>query len=196
VDDLTTRVVSCGPPVADTAIRIDGPGEVGEIVVRSPSLATRYLGDPERSAHAFTAGGEYRTGDIGFLRDGELYVIGRVDDMMSVGGRNIIAGEIESRMTGDPRVRPGGCVVIDVDLSGQRRLVVLSEPSAADVDFVAVAQEMRRTAAEVAGVGIHECIFVPRGSLPKSPSGKIQRFRCRSLAANPEAVTLARVRVG
>jgi fatty-acyl-CoA synthase len=194
--ELATRVVSCGPPVADTSIRIDGPDDVGEIVVRSPSLATGYLADPERTARAFTADGEFHTGDLGFLRDGELYVIGRKDDMMSVGGRNIIASEIESRITGDTRVRPGGVVLVDVDLLGTRRLVVLSEPSAANIDFVDTAQSMRRTAAEVAGVGIHECIFVPRGSLPKSPSGKIQRFRCRVLAANPETITLARVRVG
>ena len=194
--ELTTRVVSCGPPVADTSIRIDGPGDVGEIVVRSTSLATGYLGEPARTAQAFTPQGEFRTGDLGFVRDGELYVIGRKDDMMSVGGRNIIAGEIESRIGEDSRVRSGSCVLVDVDLLGKRELVVLSEPATADIDFVDTAQSMRRTAADVAGIGIRECIFVPRGSLPKSPSGKIQRFRCRRLAASPETITLARVRVG
>lgn len=193
--ERTTRVVSCGPAMADTEIRIDGSGDIGEIVVRSASLARGYLADPDRTARAFVDG-EFRTGDLGFIRDGELYIIGRQDDMISVGGRNIIAGEIESRINEDPRMRQGSCVLVDVDLAGKRELVVLAEPASVDIDFVAAAQFIRRTASELAGIGVRECVFVPQGSLPKSPSGKIQRFRCRSLAADATAVTHARVRVG
>jgi fatty-acyl-CoA synthase len=193
---MTTRVVSCGPPVTNTSFRIEGSGDVGEIVVRSASLANGYLADPERTARVFTPDGEFRTGDFGFIRDGELYVVGRKDDMIPVGGRNIVAGEIESRINSDPRVRSGSCVLVDVDLDGKRELVVLVEPATVDIDFERTAQAMRRTAAEVAGIGVRECIFLPHGSLPKSPSGKIQRFRCRSLAADSATLTHARVRVG
>jgi fatty-acyl-CoA synthase len=192
----TTRVVSCGPPVNDTSLRIEGSSDVGEIVLRSASLANGYLADPERTARAFTPEGEFRTGDLGFIDDGELYVVGRKDDMIPVGGRNIIAREIESRINSDPRVRSGSCVLVDVDLDGKRELVVLVEPATVDIDFERTAQAMRRTAAEVASVGVRECIFLPHGSLPKSPSGKIQRFRCRSLAADSATLTHARVRVG
>jgi len=181
--------------MADTDIRIDGSGDIGEIVVRSASLSRGYLADPDRTARAFVDG-EFRTGDLGFLRDGELYIIGRKDDMISVGGRNIIAGEIEARINDDPRMRQGSCVLVDIDLAGKRELVVLAEPASVDIDFVQTAQFIRRTAVEVAGVGVRECIFVPQGSLPKSPSGKIQRFRCRSVAADTATVTHARVRVG
>jgi fatty-acyl-CoA synthase len=196
-DELTTRVTSCGPPVAGTDVRIDGGdgGVIGEIVVRSASLADGYLADEERSALAFRSG-ELYTGDLGFMRDGELYVIGRMDDMMSVAGRNIPAGEVESRLGLDPRIRDGACVLVDIDRDGQREMVVLSEPAVGDVDFAATARTVRREAADVAGIGIRECVFVPRGSLPKSPSGKVQRFRCRKLVTDAGSNTLARIRVG
>jgi len=191
-----TRVTSCGPPVDGAEVRIDGEeGAIGEIVVRSASLADGYLDDPQRTADAFR-GGELYTGDLGFMRGGELYVIGRKDDMMSVGGRNIPACEVESRLGQDPRIRDGACTLVDVDRDGRRELVVVSEPAGAHVDLRAIAQHARRAVAEVAGVGIRECVFVERGSLPKSPSGKVQRFRCRQLIVDPDAPTLARVRVG
>lgn len=190
----TTRITSCGPPMAGAEVRIDGPDDVGEIVVRSPALAQGYLGEPERTARTFR-GGELHTGDLGFVRDGELYVIGRADDMLSIGGRNIHAGEVESRLCRDHAIRAGSCVLVDVHEGGRQRLVVLSEPAVEEFDFATTAHAMRRTAASATGVGINECIFVERGALPKSPSGKIQRFRCRALA-NGGGPVLARIHVG
>ena len=61
---MTTRVVSCGPPMTDTSLRIVGSSDVGEVVLRSTSLANGYLADPERTARVFTPDGELRTGDL------------------------------------------------------------------------------------------------------------------------------------
>jgi fatty-acyl-CoA synthase len=189
-----TRVTSTGRPMPGVRVRIDGPGEVGEILVRSPSLATGYLEDPARSARTF-AGGELRTGDLGFMRDGELYVIGRDDDMMSIGGRNLNASEVESRLCQDHPLRAGGCVLVDVHDRGRKRLVVVAEPESEELDFTAMARAMRTTAASSSGISVHECVFLPRGSLPKSPSGKVQRFRCRQIVSD-RGPSLARVPVG
>jgi fatty-acyl-CoA synthase len=194
--ELTTKIVSTGSPVMGTEVRIEGPNDVGEILVKSASLALGYLGDPQRTALAFSGGRELRTGDMGFMRDGELYVVGRQDDMMAVNGRNIPAGEVECRLARDPRVRSGTCVLIDVHKRDKRELVVLSEPAQEGTDFQATARSMRKLAASAAGVGISECIFVARGTMPKSPSGKVQRFRCRQLISEESPDTLARVRVG
>jgi fatty-acyl-CoA synthase len=193
--EKTARMVSCGTPLPGTEVRIDGGDDVGEIVVKSPSLATGYLNDPERTARTFPGGTELRTGDVGFMRDGELYVIGRQDDVISVGGRNIHATELEWRLGRDPRIRSGSCTLIDVNDNGRRRLVVLSETVDDDVDFAAAAQSMRTTVASTAGIGINECLFAPRGTLPKSPSGKVQRFRCRQYASDERTPALARVRI-
>jgi fatty-acyl-CoA synthase len=192
--DTTTRIVSTGPPLAGVEVRVDGSNDVGEIVVESPSLATGYLNDLKRSARGFPSG-ELRTGDLGFVRDGELYVIGRRDDVISVGGRNIHATELESRLGEDPRVRTGTCALVDVNGAGARSLVVLSEPADDDVDFTATARSLRRIVSAAAGIGINECVFVRRGTLPKSPSGKVQRHRCRRLANGDGSAALARVRV-
>lgn len=193
-DAVVTRVVSTGPPMQGTTVRIDGGGDIGEIVVRSTSMARGYLDDPERSARAFTADGELRTGDLGFIRNGEVFVVGREDDMIAVNGRNVSALEVEARIGRDERLRAGSCVLVDVQMAGRRQLVVLTEPVEEQVDFAGAAREMRSVAAATAGIGLDECIFVPRGTLPKSPSGKVQRFRCRQLAT-ADGSALARVRV-
>lgn len=191
---LVAPIVSCGPPLPGASARIDGPGDIGEIVVKSPSLALGYLNDPRRTARTFVDG-ELRTGDLGFIQDGEVYVIGRQDDVISVNGRNIHATELESRLGRDERIRSGSCILVDVNENGRRRLMVLSEPAEDDVDFVDTARSMRKLVASTAGIGIDECVFLPRGSLPKSPSGKVQRFRCRELAVGGDGPELSRVRV-
>jgi fatty-acyl-CoA synthase len=194
--ELVTRMVSTGPPMVGAEVRIDGPGDVGEILVKSASLARGYLGDPQRTAKAFGDNGELRTGDVGFIRDGELYVVGRQDDMMAVNGLNVPAAEVECHLSRDPRVRDGACVLLDVHTNDRRELVVLSEPADDSTDFQVAAQSMRKLAATAAGVGISECIFLARGTMPKSPSGKPQRFRCRQLISDNSSDTLARIRVG
>jgi fatty-acyl-CoA synthase len=192
-EEKTARMVSSGTPLPRTEVWIDGPDDVGEIVVRSPSLASGYLNDPERTARTFPRPDELHTGDVGFIRDGHLYVIGRQDDVISVGGRNIHATELEWRLGRDPRIRSGSCTLIDLNEEDSRRLVVVSETSHDEIDFTATAQAMRATVATTAGIGIDECVFVPRGMLPKSPSGKVQRFRCRQLASDDRVPALARV---
>ncbi|SIR77716.1 AMP-binding protein [Williamsia sterculiae] len=195
-NDRAAAIVSCGPPMAGTDVWIDGDEEIGEIMVRSPSMATGYLDDPERTARTFPSPGVLRTGDRGFIRDGELYVIGRDDDMVSVGGRNVYTSILENRLGSDPRVRSGSCALVDVQRDEDRSLIVVLEPAAADIDFAATARSVRAAAATEAGIGISECVFVPRGQLPKSPSGKIQRFKCRAIAGGDDGNLLARVAVG
>lgn len=194
-DERTARVVSSGPPMVGTELHIDGPNEVGEIIVNSTSLATGYLNAVGRTERSFP-NGSLHTGDLGFIRDGELYVIGREDDMVSIGGRNVYTAAVEARLGQDDRIRSGSCAVVDVLEGGRRHLVVLAEPVDNNVDLTATAHDIRKTAGAEAGVGIQECIFVTRGSLPKSPSGKIQRFLCRGLVSEDGPHTLARIDVG
>jgi len=80
---------------------------------------------------------------------------------------------------------------VDVTEDGRRYLAVVAEPAEAGIDFTAAARSIRQVAAAEAGVGISEWVFVARGELPKSPSGKIQRFRCRALIVEGGPSTLA-----
>ncbi len=127
-DDSTSyEILSCGAPLRDMQVRIDGDGDVGEICVRSPCMAEGYFADEERTRATFIDG-ELRTGDWGFLDGGELFVVGRLDDMLVVGGRNIHASEVEAAIARETQVRAGNCAIVDVPMDGHSSLVMVAEP--------------------------------------------------------------------
>ena len=185
------RIVASGTALRDTEIRIDpsdqaeisSPGfgrEVGEICVRAPGLASGYHARPEKTAERFVDG-ELRTGDLGFLDGEQLYVLGRRDDMFVVAGRNVHAGELEAVIMLQPGVRPGGVAL--VDMPGDRdRIACLLETDPGFENTLGLARTISEITLARAGVRVRECIFVARGMLPKTPSGKAQRYRCRELA--------------
>jgi fatty-acyl-CoA synthase len=174
--------VSAGIQLDGTHVYIDGQGDVGEIVLRSRSLAQGYLGAPDATQARFTPDG-LRTGDLGFLSDGELFVTGRLDDLMCIGGRNLYARDLELAVARVAGVRPGNCAVVDVDTIDGTQLVAIIEPDLKHPDFSVMEEQIVAVARESAGARIMRCLFLPRGRLPKSPSGKIQRYRCREMAA-------------
>jgi fatty-acyl-CoA synthase len=185
-----SRIVGSGTALRGTELRIepeagdferlDSDRLVGEICLRSPGLASGYHADPERSAERFRDG-ELRTGDIGFFEGDQLYVLGRSDDMFVVAGRNIHAGELEALMMREPGVRPGSCALIDLRDESDR-VVCLIETETGFEEHDTLAKSIRHISVSRAGVRVRECVFVGRGVLPKTPSGKVQRFRCRELA--------------
>ncbi|SCL29771.1 AMP-binding protein [Micromonospora inyonensis] len=193
-DPAATRVVSTGRPCAGVEVDVAEPGRLSEIRVASPSLASGYFADAERTAARFVDG-RLRTGDLGFLHDGELYVVGRSDDLLQVGGRNVYAREIESTIDGLESVRKGCAVIVDVAEGGRSEVVLLVELRSRSNDYRAFAEEAAAIAMTKAGVPLAECVFLEKGTLPKTPSGKIQRFRCRTLLASDAWRPLARVAV-
>jgi acyl-CoA synthetase (AMP-forming)/AMP-acid ligase II len=181
------RVLSTGTPVGATEVEIDP--DTSEILVRSPSAATGYLDDPAGTAARFRDGW-VRTGDIGFVRDGELYVVGRSDDVLIVGGRNVYVHEIEAEMGADPGIREGNCAIVESHRDGRARIGILAELASARGDGAGddgdvVSDRLRQIAMERAGLSIDEVVFLAPGAFPKTPSGKVQRFRCRELLGQP-----------
>jgi acyl-CoA synthetase (AMP-forming)/AMP-acid ligase II len=182
--DATVELVSAGLPLPGNVVKIDPPtSAVGEVVVSGPTLAVGYLGAPQETAERFTADG-LRTGDFGFVHDGRLYVTGRSDDLMIMAGRNLYARDVEAALAGVPGLRPGRFAVVDVEVHGDTRLVALIEPMPGHPDFAVMARDVATAARAAVGVTIAECVFVAPGDLPKTPSGKIQRFRCREHATS------------
>jgi fatty-acyl-CoA synthase len=177
--DRTLAMVSCGPPMEGVSVRTDGDGPIGRICVRSDAIAAHYLNDPEASRRRFRAG-ELVTEDVGFVRDGELYVLGRTDDAIPLGGRNVFARDVELAL-GDCGARRGCATLVDVADGDSRRLVLIAEPATDAPEAVEVADRMAKAVFETAGVRADECVLLRPGTLPKTPSGKIQRFRCRAL---------------
>lgn len=189
----STSLVSAGRPVGGTELSIGGPGEVGQIRIASPSAASCYIDDPEATERTFVDG-EIHTKDLGFLHDGELFVVGRTDDVLCVGGRNIYATDIEVALHDVDGVRPGATVLIEHGDGDDPDLVLLAEPAREFDDYPTAAAGVREVALSVAGVRVDEVVFVAPGTLPKTPSGKVQRFRCRALVDGEGAHVLARER--
>jgi fatty-acyl-CoA synthase len=187
-----TTFVSTGKPWPGIEVHLSNGNSLSEIEVSSPSLASGYYGDPDMSAARF-ADGRFKTGDLGFVQDGEVFIVGRTDDMLSVAGRKIYAGEVEAAIAAHEEIRPGCCALIDLANSGNPRLVLLAEPRGEGHDFAELAGRICETAASRAGVTPDECIFVSKGSLPKTPTGKLQRFRCRALAESNKLDVLEQV---
>ncbi|HVR96249.1 MAG TPA: amino acid adenylation domain-containing protein, partial [Thermoanaerobaculia bacterium] len=167
------------------------PGRVGEIWVAGPSVAYGYWGRTEESAHAFGAsladgdGPFLRTGDLGFLWGGELFVTGRLKDLIILRGRNLYPQDVErTAERSHPALEPGAGAAFSADVRGEERLVVVHEVgrrflrergSAAEVT-----QAVRRAVAEEHEAQVYEVVLIRPGSLPKTSSGKVQRHACRA----------------
>ncbi|HYG61062.1 MAG TPA: amino acid adenylation domain-containing protein, partial [Thermoanaerobaculia bacterium] len=180
------------------------PGRVGEVWVAGPSVAGGYWDRPEETARTFgavlagsPAGGDrfLRTGDLGFFWDGELFVTGRLKDLIILRGRNLYPQDVElAAEASHPGLEPGGGAAFSVEVDGEERLVVVHEiarrfrPEPETVATVAAA--VRRVVAEELEAQIHEVVLIRTGTLPRTSSGKVQRHACRAgyLAGDLEVV--------
>jgi fatty-acyl-CoA synthase len=191
--DGSLTLVSCGPPVQGASVRIAGDAPVGRICVRSASLTAGYL-DDEALTRRSIVDGELVTNDLGFLRDGELHVIGRVDDVITVGGRNVHARDAELSIERCEGVRPGCAALLELpDATGARLLLAIEPRGELPGDGVPLAHEAAAATWDAVGLRVEECVFLAPGSMPKTPSGKIQRFRCRSLLQEAGEAVMSRV---
>ncbi len=191
--DGSLAVVSCGPPVDGAAVRIDGDGPVGRICVRSASLTAGYLGDDALTRRSILDS-ELITNDLGFLDDGELHVIGRTDDVLTIGGRNVHARDAELSVERCEGVRTGCAALLELpEPSGARLLLAVEARGQLDGGGVPLAREMAAAAYRAVGLRVEECVFLAPGTMPKTPSGKIQRFRCRSLLQDGQEAIVERV---
>ena len=193
-DPSATGVVSAGPPCSGVELPHAGTEELDEIRVCSPALSSGYFADPERTRERF-ADGELLSGDLGFVRDGELYPVGRVDDVISVGGRKVHTREIESALDGLKGVRRGCSTIVERRDGRAQSLTLLLELGGERDDYRSLARSAASVAMSKAAVALDECVFLEKGTLPKTPSGKIQRHRTRQMLASERFQALARVKL-
>jgi acyl-CoA synthetase (AMP-forming)/AMP-acid ligase II len=163
------EVVSTGRPLSGVEVRVD---PAGEIQLKSPSLLVGYLG----GTVPMTDDGWFRTRDLGFLADGELYVMGRADDSINVGGRNVFSNDIEAAVD-HQALHPGGVAAVPWGSSG---VAVVAESAHARPSLDGVAQAVTEMVTARVGVAPSAVFFVRKGGLPRTTSGKLQR---RVLAA-------------
>jgi thioester reductase-like protein len=198
-------VVSCGKPLDENVVRIVDPqsrqaldeGRVGEVWLDGPSKGGGYWHRPELSAEAFgahIAGDDehtyLRTGDLGFLYEGELFVCGRSKDVIIVRGVNCYPSDIEAIVErSEAQVRKGCVAAFSVERDEQEALVVVAEvrDEHALPDAKALARSIRRHG----HIDPHTILFVPPRSIPKTTSGKIRRAETRGLWLDAELPVLA-----
>ncbi|HEX6900157.1 MAG TPA: AMP-binding protein, partial [Thermoanaerobaculia bacterium] len=189
--------VSCGRPwmgqrlaIADPETGVElPPGAEGEVWIAGPSVARGYWKNDEATARDFNAfletgeGPFLRTGDLGVLDGGELYVTGRIKDLIILRGRNLYPQDVElTAERSHPDLRPGNGAAFSVEIGGEERLVVVHEVERRRRGaFEEVAESVRRAVAEEHEAQVHEVVLIRTAGLPKTSSGKVQRGLCRRL---------------
>lgn len=182
-------IVSCGRLVDGVQARVRSPrgvldeaGVVGEIEISSAYLFSGYYLQPEVTRNRLRDGW-FSTGDTGFFHEGELYVTGRVDDMLIINGRNFYAHQIEEIVNAIPGVIPGRSVAIGVDeeRADATVLIVLVEYRDESIEVDSLARVVRGGILETLGLTAHAVVVLPSGSLIKTTSGKISRVKNREL---------------
>ena len=190
-------LVGCGHHGWDLEVVIADPadgsaladGRVGEIWVCGDSVAQGYWQRPEANDEVFGArlagaperGPYLRTGDLGFLAEGQLFVTGRAKDLIILRGRNHYPQDIERTAElshGDLRAGSGAAVSVEID--GEERLVIIYEVERHTKDDPEIiAEAVRRQVSETHEVQVHEVVLIRVATVPKTSSGKIQRHACR-----------------
>lgn len=193
------ELVSCGRPTGQEIAIVDPAtcqrredGHIGEIWVRGPNIGRGYRGRPEQSEATFRAvlhgeehGGPWlRTGDLGVWHDKQLYVTGRLKDLVIIDGTNHYPHDIEeSVQDAHPAIRPHHIAAFAVATGDGERLVVVAEhrrdASPSDVAVQEVTSAVRSAVAGRHGVAVHDFVLVPPGSVPHTTSGKVARSACR-----------------
>jgi acyl-CoA synthetase (AMP-forming)/AMP-acid ligase II len=189
------------------------PEEVGEIWVSGPSVTQGYWNRPEETERACRAylkdtgkGPFLRTGDLGFMKDGELFVTGRLKDLIIISGRKLYPQDIElTAEQSHPALRPSCCAAFSVDGTGEERLIIAVEvdprhqpvahnPRVGEtrahpngrlpLDVETVVRAIRRAVAEEHDVRVHTVVLLRAGRIPKTTSGKVQHHTCQTSFLN------------
>ncbi len=203
--------VSCGRARLSTELTIVDrargarcdDGIEGEIWVHGPSVAGGYFGDEEASRETFAATLDgtpedsrwLRTGDLGCIVDGELYITGRAKDVVVKNGVNYAAEDLETTVE---QLRLGslhanGCAAFSHDDGLRERLVIVSEIARdAAAAWSEVADQIVAAVATAHGTPADSVVFVNRGGIPRTTSGKIKRSECRALYSRGELVEVHR----
>lgn len=205
-------VVGCGETRLGLRIAVVDPetlcecpaGTLGEIWVSGPTVARGYwnrIEDTEQTFNAFirdTGQGPFlRTGDLGVLEGGELFVRGRIKDTIIVHGVNHYPHDIEATVERSSEVlRPRSGAAFAVDIGGRERVIAVHEVERdyRKFDLHEVAADIRQSVAERHGLQLHAVLLIKAGTIPRTSSGKIQRLKCRSQFLQNDLDVLAELR--
>jgi thioester reductase-like protein len=204
-NELTTQIMSCGKPLTEQNIKIVddkslldlGEGAIGEVWLNGPSKCLGYWNKPKLNKEVFEAkiansnSDEtfLRTGDMGFLHEGELYICSRLKDMIIIRGLNYYPHDIEKIVEdSNKHIRKGGVAAFAIEDNGEEKLVVLAGvKNKKDMpDPLLISEEIRKKL----NILTHSITFVTTKSIPKTSSGKIRRQKAKQLWLDGELEVL------
>jgi acyl-CoA synthetase (AMP-forming)/AMP-acid ligase II/alkylation response protein AidB-like acyl-CoA dehydrogenase/acyl carrier protein len=193
------RLIGCGQPIGETDVAIVDPatglrcgaGEIGEIWVHGPGVALGYWKRDEESALSFRARiadgdgrGYLRTGDLGYKRGDELFIAGRLKDLIIIRGNNHYPQDIEWTIEqSHPAFRPGCVAAFALETDGIEQLAVVSEVERdhlSSIDHEQLWRIAQNAIAEQHELQLHALALLKTGTIPRTTSGKIQRRKCRA----------------
>lgn len=214
-EEEARELVGCGGSEIGTKIVIVNPSshtrcsksEVGEIWLSGAVVASGYWNRPEDSADTFEAylaetgeGPFLRTGDTGFLYAGELFITGRIKDLIIIRGVNHYPQDIELTVQQSHTALASDCgAAFSVEAEGEERLVVVQElerTARRHVDEACVIEDIRQAISEQHELQVHAVVLIKPSSLPKTSSGKIRRSACRTKFLSGELDVIAEWRAG
>jgi acyl-CoA synthetase (AMP-forming)/AMP-acid ligase II len=194
-----TTLVSCGQPSLGQRVVIVDPetrypmsdGRVGEIWVAGESVCSGYWNATPEVSDAFDArlagtgeGPFFRTGDLGLIKDGDLFVTGRIKELIILHGKNHYPHDIERSVEqSNLSLRPGSGVAFSIDVDDEERLVVVHEVDRAHLRALnvdGVLADMRQAVSLHHGINAHAVVLIRPAALPKTSSGKPQRRAART----------------
>jgi acyl-CoA synthetase (AMP-forming)/AMP-acid ligase II/alkylation response protein AidB-like acyl-CoA dehydrogenase/acyl carrier protein len=207
-------LVACGRPAPGVEVAVVDPARcmpvpdagIGELWIAGPGVARGYHGHAPDSARLFglriagapeaLAGARWlRSGDLGFVRDGEVYITGRRKDVIVLHGRKIHAQDVEELAEGaGGALAPNSCAAFALDDGEGERLALVVEATRALArggDLDALARAIRAAVTAGTGVALHALAFVAPGAFPRTTSGKIQRTRCKAMLQDGSLQLLA-----
>jgi 8-amino-7-oxononanoate synthase/acyl carrier protein len=207
-DDANKRtLVGCGEVLPGETVkivdqqtgRVCDAGQIGEIWVQSPCVGKGYYRKPEATRETFearTADGQgpfLRTGDLGFMHQGQLFVTGRIKDMIIVRGVNRYPQDIEQTVErASAAVQAGSVAAVAVDVDGRENLMIVAETTRQrDFDWDAEIAAIRRAVTAEHELPPDAVFLVRNSSVPKTSSGKIQRHACHQAILNEELRIIA-----
>jgi fatty acid CoA ligase FadD32 len=192
-DSPATTLVSCGPARGQTVVIADPagnplpPGHIGEICIAGPNVARGYWADPIRTAEVFYAtladgtGPWLRTGDLGALYDGELYLTGRLKDLIIIDGRNHHPQDLEATIHAThPLLKPGRVAAFSIPSEDSEHLIIVVEHPSPDDPTDSIRAAIKRHH----DLRVHEVLLTRPGTIHKTSSGKLARHPTRTWYLN------------
>jgi fatty-acyl-CoA synthase len=180
----SVRLLSAGRVLPGLDVRIIREGQevgdnlIGEVVISGGFLFDGYFNKPKVTQDRLI-GGRYFTRDRGFIRDSELYILGRIDELLIINGRNIQANEVEAIVSRIPGIKPGRAVALGLfnEQTGSEELIVVAErdPQADKLPRADILRTIRNLVFEITNIEVKTCELVEPGWLKKTTSGKIAR---------------------